>query len=202
MSKEPPPSLQALWQGQPVDPKRFSPEEIRAKATRFQRKVRGRNLREYVGACLVIVIFSVYAWEANTWQSMVGPVLIVVGTLYLVLYLYTRGGSQPVPGGEGNAGVTESCLRFHRRELERQRDLLRTVGRWYLGPLIPGVVVSHIVPLVDVWARGGDAIAAVLRSAVLSALVFGGVWWLNAVGAKKLQREIDALEREPTGERA
>lgn len=201
MDNEPPTNLQALWQSQPVEPKQFSPQEVRDKATRFQRTIRFRNLREYVAAVFVLVIFSGYAWKADTWLSKAGPALIVVGTLYIMFQLYTRAASLPVPGGDGNAGVTESCVQFHRRELERQRDLLRTVWRWYLGPLVPGLFVMFLDRFIEAWAKGGFAIVASLGSTLVTVLVFLGVWWLNAAGARKLQREIDALDTGPTGEK-
>ena len=201
MDKEPPTSLQALWQSQPVEPKQFSPEAIRGKATRFQRTVRFRNLREYVAAVAVLVIFTGYAWKASTLLSKAGPALVVVGTLYIMFQLYTRAASVAVPGGERGAGITESCIQFHRRELERQRDLLRTVWRWYLGPLVPGLLVMFIDRFIEAWARGAFAILASVGSALVTVLVFLGVWWLNAVGARKLQREMDALGTRPTGEK-
>jgi hypothetical protein len=184
--------LQALWQAQPAPAKQFSPEEIREKAARFQRTIRFRNLREYVAAVFVVVVFSGFAWTANTWLSRIGPALIVLGTLYIGFQLYTR-------AAPGNAGVTESCIDFHRRELERQRDLLRTVWRWYLGPLVPGLFLMLLDRLIEAWAGGGFAPAAAVGSAVIVVLVFVGIWWLNAVGARKLQREIDALgaDRKP-----
>ena len=196
MDREPPTNLQALWQSQPAPPKRFSLEEIRDKATRFQRTVRFRNLREYVAAIVVLVIFTGYAWFANTWLSKAGPGLIVVGTLHIMFQLHTRAASLPVPGGD--AWVTESCVQFHRRELERQRDLLRTVWRWYLGPLVPGLSVVFLDRFIEAWPRGGFAIVASLASALVTVFVFLGVWWLNAAGARKLQREIEALGTGPT----
>jgi hypothetical protein len=196
MNEVPPTDLQALWQSQPVESKQLSAEELREMAARFQRKVRLRNLREYAAAVLVVVIFSAYAWKASAWLSKVGPALIVAGTLYILFHLSTRAASLPVPGS--GAGVAESCARFHRRELERQRELLRTVWAWYLGPLVPGLLVMFVDGFIDAWSKGGGAIVASLGSALVTALVFLGVWRLNALGAKKLQREIDALGQEPT----
>jgi hypothetical protein len=186
--------VQALWKGQPVEPKALSPEEIRGKALRFQRTVRMRNLREYAAAAIVVVVFGAYVWGANTWLSKAGPALIVLGTLYIVLQLYVRAASPPVPGAE-------RCVDFHRRELERQRDLLRTVPRWYLLPLVPGLSVMFVDRFLDAWAKGGTAIAMSLGSALVTILIFLGVWWLNVVGARRLQREIDALARAGAGDR-
>lgn len=199
MSEETQIGLQALWQSQPVAASRFSAEEIRDKAVRFQRALRFRNLREYAAAACVLVVFGGYAWQASTWLSKAGPALVVLGTLYIVYRLSTRAASRPVPGGE-DGGVTESCLRFHRRELERQLDLLRTVGRWYLAPLVPGLFVMFLDRFVEAWARGGIAVAVSLGSALVVALVFVGIWRLNVLGTRKLQRELEVLGLEQAGE--
>ena len=192
MNKEPPTHLQALWQNQPAPPRKLSPEEIRGKAVRFQRTIRFRNLREYVAAVLVLIVFSGYAWKAGTWLSKAGPILIVLGTLYVVFQLASRGASAPVPGDEA-AGLAETCGDFHRRELSRQRDLLGSVWRWYLGPLVPGLVVMFVDGVLASWPKGGAAVMGSFGSALAAALVFAFVGWLNRTGARKLQREIDAL---------
>lgn len=194
MSNRPPTDLQALWQGQPVEPTRLSPEEIRAKATRFQRTIRFRNLREYVAAGVVVVVFAGYASGAQTWLGKLGPALVALGTLFVTFQLYTRAGAKPLPGEEG---TTESCVRFHRAELERQRDMLRTVSRWYLAPLVPGLVLMFVDRFVQAAAKGGVAVAVAAGAVVLTTLVFAGIAWLNAVAAKKLDREIAALGDEP-----
>jgi len=179
----------ALWQGQPVEPKPPSATEARAAASRFQEKIRRRNLRESIAAVVVLVVFGGYAWEATAWLARLGPVLVVLGTVYVMVQLHTKGASLAVP----DAANATTCLDFHRRELGRQRDLLRRVWRWYLGPLVPGVLVMLGARLVEEWARGGLAFALAVGSVLVSAVVFLGTWWFNEAGARKLQREIDAL---------
>jgi hypothetical protein len=193
VDKETPTSFQSLWQEQSVYPKQFSVEEIHATATRFQRKVRFRNLREYIPATAGLIFLAGYAWKADTWFSKAGPGLIVLGTMYLVFQLYTRAASHPVPGGQGSGDVAESCIEFHRRELERQRDMHRAIWRWYLGPLIPGLLVLFIDRFLAAWAKGGLHVAISLASAHVGVLVFIWIGRVNAVEARKLQREIDAL---------
>lgn len=196
MNREPPNNLQTLWQNQPIEPTQLSPEEIRVKAARFQRTVRYRNLREYIAAVVVIVLFSRYAWNANTWLAQVASALIVAGALYIMFQLYTRAASLRGPGAESGAETAESCARFHLRELERQRDMLRTIWRWYLGPLVPGVLVMFLNVFLAAWGKGSFAIVITLASALIPVLIFFAVWRFNAVGARKLQHEIDAIELE------
>jgi uncharacterized protein involved in response to NO len=78
-------------------------------------------------------------------------------------------------------------LRFHRSELERQRDMLRAVPRWYLLPLVPGIATAIVVrwePLVD------------LGAAAIAFGMFYLIWRLNRWGAKQLdvQAQASALE--------
>jgi hypothetical protein len=197
VDKEVPTSLQSLWQNQSVYPKQFSADEIRAKAIRFHRTVRFRNIGEHIFSIAVVIFFAGYAWKADTWLSKAGPSLIVLGTMCLVFQLYTRAASHPVPGGPGPGGVTESCIEFHRRELERQRDRHRAVWRWYLGPLIPGLLVLFVDRFLDAWGKDGLHVAYSLASALAAILVFVGIGRVNAVEARKLQREIDELDAEP-----
>ena len=95
----------------------------------------------------------------------------------------------------GSSGF-ESCVAFRRRELERQRDLLRSIGLWYLGPLVPGVVLFNlgvIAPKVRVdhpadWWRGLPALAIMV-------VWFWVVIRVNRRAADHLQRSIDELTR-------
>jgi hypothetical protein len=83
-----------------------------------------------------------------------------------------------------------SALEFHRVELEKQRDLLRSVWWWYLLPFAPGILVLEI----------GQALARPERTSRI--IVFGIVMFLLAVGvyalnwraAARMQRRIDRLK--------
>ena len=176
--------LQNLWQNQQSEAFRISLEQVRARALKLQRTVSFRNLREYL-ASAVVVIFS--SWQAVSLPDPImraGSALIIFGVLYVVWHLYRWGSSREVTG---------NCLEFHRRELERQRDLLRSIWRWYLGPMIPGLLVVVI---------GGLRVSHSPRHTwftiiylVLCALFFYGVGLLNQRGARRLQRQIDELDK-------
>ena len=76
---------------------------------------------------------------------------------------------------------------WHRSELVRQRDLLRSVPRWYLGPFVPGLVLT----LVGLWLANPGGSWRVGLGAAFVALVFAGVAWLNFRGARKLDEQIE-----------
>jgi hypothetical protein len=91
------------------------------------------------------------------------------------------------------AATVEEEIASHRRQLERQRDLLAGIWRWYLGPLVPGLVL-FAVSLPFEQSRSGPR-AWIGTAVVLSigAAVFVGIARLNRMAARQLQRKIDAL---------
>jgi Flp pilus assembly protein TadB len=180
----PPDHIKSLWQNQRVEPVQMSLEELRQKTEKFQRRIRKRNFREYAAAALVLGAFSYYFWKLPHVQ--LGSALIIAGTLYVVYQLHHRGAAKTVPASLGLG----NCLDFHRGELERQRDLLRGIWKWYLLPLVPGLLAFVAVPTLHLpprlWIRG-------LPFLLLCGAVFYAVWILNQRAAEKLQRQINEL---------
>lgn len=192
MTNEPPSgnSPRSVWQNQKLEGIRMSANEIRAKDRRFQRRIFWRNALEYAAA-IALVLFSSFQFRKSSDVVMrAGFVLAGAGTLYLVWQLWRRGSPRNLPAEMGLA----SALDFHRRELERQRDLLASVWRWYLGPLMPGWVVLMIgIGRTNPGHLQHFALRFTVFNIVAVALfVFG--WKLNQRGARKLQRRIDELD--------
>ena len=159
----------------------MSAQEVRGLAEKFERTISRRNRREYTAAAFVIVWFSVWAWFAESAVVARGCSLVVLGTLYLVYHLHRHGAARrPV----GEQGIT-SCLEFHRSELVRQRDLLRSVWWWYLLPFVPGlllILIGSSLKGSERWAGG-----------IFIAVTFVGIGLLNQRVARKLQRRLDDL---------
>lgn len=159
-------------------------------AEKFQRKIRFRNLTEYV-ACAGLV-----AWAASfTLRSAAPPVikagvvLIALGGLAVTAILRLRG--HAATRELSLTAPTREALGWHRSELVRQRDLLRAVPLWYLGPFVPGVATT----LVGGWLTNPGQGLRVALSAAFVALVFAGVALLNLRGARKLDQQIEELGR-------
>jgi Flp pilus assembly protein TadB len=97
--------------------------------------------------------------------------------------LHRRARARPLP--EALAG---SLMEFHRAELARQRDALRSVWRWYIGPLVPGLVLFLCGRQIEngSWQPAAFAIVA---------LLLAGVVVLNLHAARRLQRQIDKLDQ-------
>ncbi len=189
MNAEPPDNdARAVWQHQPLEAFRPSIEDLRNRAARFERQVRWRNAREYGAAALAAVAVAVIFWRTPDALTRLGAALNVAGLGYVAWQLHARGAARRPPAEFGRT----TGIEFLKRDLARQRDLLRGVWRWYLAPLVPGLAVL----LAAAAARaGGDTRAAwaIGGTAVVVALVFVGVWRLNARAAKTLQARLDEL---------
>ncbi len=186
----PPDHLKTLWQSQRTEQVQMSLNEIRHKAQRFQIRIRNRNLREYVAAVFVFMAFSYFAWRFPPMRLGCG--LTLAGTLYVMYQLHTRGAAKTVP----EAIALSACIDFHRRELERQRDLARDVWKWYLLPLVPGPVAVVAMPL---WQAPPEDWVHALPFMILLPAICYVTWRLNKRGADKLQCQIDdltAIDRE------
>jgi hypothetical protein len=179
--------LRDIWQSQEVEEMKMSFEELRAKASKFQKRIRWRNLREQVACGVVIISFAAMGLKVPATVPRVSFGLIIAGAIYVAWHIQVWGMALALPADLGRA----SCLEFHRRELERQRDLLRNVWKWYLGPLVPGLALFVI------W---GIVVAPPERRwfpvafAIFSAASFGLIGWLNRHAARRLDRQIEELD--------
>jgi hypothetical protein len=178
-----------LWQSQEVEEMKIPVEELRAKAAKFQSRIHWRNAREYVAALVVIATFGRALWKNPHIVPRIASALIVAGAIYIVWHLWKSGAPKFLPADMGRV----DCVRFYRRELERQRDLLRSVWKWYIGPLIPGMALSFIyavaiAPADRRWHR-------VVGGAVLAAFIWI-IGWMNQRAAGRLDGRIAELDRE------
>jgi hypothetical protein len=183
--------MNELWQSQPTEGVRMSVEQIQASAGKFQRKIQFRNVREYFGAAAVLVFAGFEFWHAGDLLVRIGFGLIAAGTFYLVWHLLSRGSTRTLPEDRGRS----SFIEFQRGELTRQRDLLTSVWRWYLGPLVPGMAV-----LLVAFARANPGHIkhpsfVVVPEAIFFAACFLAIAKLNATAARRLQRQIDELDQ-------
>ena len=157
--------------------------ELRKKALEFERRVRNRNWREYGAALLVAVACVWMLVAAPRWHVKAGAALSMVGIAAVCWNLYRKGSAEVLPDG---AVVSRD---WYRKELERQRDLLRDVWKWYLGPMVPGMVM---------WFGGGllehpERWRVTAVTFGIGVAVFVVVGRLNTQAARRLDKEINSL---------
>jgi hypothetical protein len=178
------------WQNQPVEKITMSLEEIRRRAGKFHRRIWWRNAREYAAIVIVVIGFGFYLkWIPNP-VARAGSLMTIAGALYVAYQLHRRASAEAVPEG----GAVEHCLGFHRRELERQRNAMENVWSWYLGPLIPGLVVFMAGTTITAPIPIRYRILATAISIAFVGVVFWMVAILNHSAARKLQTKIDELK--------
>jgi purine-cytosine permease-like protein len=185
-----PDDVRNVWQSQKAEDLQLSLEEIRKKARKFHGQIGRRNLREYIAVVVVVLGYGFYVFHYHDFLMRLGSILTITGALYVAYQLHRKGSAKTLPEDCG----FECCVDFHRRELERQRDALRSVWWWYLGPLVPGLAVFTIGQELAKPPRHPQHhwIGFAVYVAIL-VLIFVGVWWLNQMAVRFLQKQIDEL---------
>jgi hypothetical protein len=181
--------FQALWQSQPPGKdvgSAIALGEIRQMAQRLEHKVARRNRREYIAAAIVVAVFGWSMFTAPSVTLRIGAGLSIAAAIAVVYMLHLWGTARTLPS---DLALT-SALEFHRVQLERQRDLLRSVWWWYLLPFAPGLIVLEI----------GQALAhpermpRIIAVSVLVMVSGVGIYALNRRAAARIQRRIDRLK--------
>jgi hypothetical protein len=179
-------TLQALWQSQSSEQPAMSLEQIREKARYLEQRVDRRNRREYIAAVLVVFAYGVILWRAPSAAVRIGAALILAATAVVCYRLRVHGSAASL---QDNAGI-ESSLKLYCAQLERQRDLLRSVWLWFLLPFVPGFVVGLIG-----YARAQpNHQPATIVYGVLALILGIGLHVLNLRAAVRLQQVLDRLK--------
>ena len=193
MAIEPPPpdSLKALWQSQRAETAPIAIDELRGYASKLQSAVLRRNMIEYAAAAFVVAIMGWGAIVSPFWIMKLAQAAGALGAGVVCWQLNRRGSARHMP-----PDGTQSLLDFYRTELVRQRDALRSVGLWYIGPFVPSLILMGV----GRWFQahnphrtlGTDHLIIMLGGVVL-VLVMAVVWLVNQLAAARLQKQIDGL---------
>jgi hypothetical protein len=178
-----------LWQNQTPRPSPLTLADLRRRSGRFRSQVAWRNFREYAVSALLVVYFSDRAWNPGSGGMRAGYLLMAAGLLYMMYQLHRRAASIGTPAEV----AWTPCLSHYRAELERQRDVLRAVWKWYLGPLVPGLAV--ILATAGVTGFRHSVLAGFLALAI-AGVIAAVLWWvgdLNRRAAAGIEQQLDAL---------
>ena len=155
-------------------------EAIKKRATAFQRKWRTAQVIEYAAGIYVIGFSTVGAFRAERPLAAAGVGLLAAAAAFVLVHMHRHGWTGRTPREDAAA------LDFYRDELERRRDLLRSVWKWYLLPFAPGFLTLLA-------ARVTETPLEVLATISGALAIAGAVTWANLRAAQRLQRELDAL---------
>jgi hypothetical protein len=185
--------LADLWQRQPVAALPLDLVDLRRQAQRCQKAITSRNRREYAGCLFVVLFFGWWALSAHSLAAGLGPAMLVVGALVIAYRLHTRGRAQTPPPD----ALAATTIAFYRKELERQRDLLRSAWRWYVGPMIPGFAFDLAQEAITRPTPRHLLFLGILAAVLLLIIVV--VLAVNWVGARKLDEQLRALPSDEPG---
>jgi hypothetical protein len=175
-------TTQELWQSQTLDSPRITTAYLRGRADDSTRRVRQWNVVEYGSSVFAVIVAIVLAVSSTNVWMLTGAGLLVVSS---VVYAWGwRRVATPV-ATPGDLGALDT-LRFHRRELERQRSAYRGQLRWVV-PLFLPPVMTIMYGVTDGGAKLGLAIFAGLLGLAMGVLS-------SEIRAAKLKREIELLD--------
>ncbi|MEM7700608.1 MAG: hypothetical protein AAF251_01590 [Pseudomonadota bacterium] len=176
-----------------VDDAQFTdPAKVKARAAKFERTIRRRNVIEYAAGALCIAGFAYggvfAALEAE--YLMAFALAFCIGCILLVLWQLNARGSYLLAPPE------ETCLQHLRGQYVRQYHALRSVPVWYLGPIALGLSAVYAAMILRFAQMGGlaKALEGTWQPIAGTALLFGFIWWLNWFAAEKLKKQIDQID--------
>ena len=180
---------QQLWHSQAAVAPRISLEYVRHGASSLERRIRWRNALEYGGFVIACGLFGSSAWQALAFRPLMAAaaVCFVLSALYGVYQRHRIAGAEPSPA---DAGVLDT-LSYQRRQLERQLDWRRRGWRFALLILLPGCALALASAYFEhdpvPWERMGLVVLMVC-------VATGAMVWRSELGARRLRREIEALD--------
>ena len=194
------PDLKAIWQDQRLEIPAVAVATLRRNAKRLQRRRLRAMIQETLGAIFLIAVATLYFYQRSlqpggldlsdvVLEASMG-LAILFGVFYawrvVVLFRPRR-----VPDD------TAACLNFHRRELERHRDLVRGLWRWTLVPLLPWAALISVGRWIGASPPGRSAALdhlIILASAVFMLETGTLIWLWQQHRADRLQDQIDELD--------
>ena len=142
-------------------------------------------MREYVAGAIAAGLFVSFMFKSHDVFFQLACGVMIVGLAYMAYQLHRRTSPRNMPGDLGAV----SSLQFYRVELERQMEFLRHIWKWYLGPMIPGLVAFSLATMAGDHHR---LLRLVLMNSLFAVCLLL-VWRLNAYAARCLQARIDEL---------
>ena len=181
-------NAQHVWMAQATQAPRISLDYIRHRTTSVEQGIRRRSIFNYVSYGIALIIIGWTAWRTLAAQPlMVAPLAYFAGMMVYGMYRqqhYVARQASPA-----DAGILDT-LRFHRRQLERQRDFRRWSWRWgVLVLLLPGAGLKIAAMVIYSFPP-----SEIVESSIIVALGSAVVIALGEYRAHLSQREIDALD--------
>jgi hypothetical protein len=180
-------NTQQLWQSQALDAPRISLAFVRQQSQSLRGWAWMRNAVNYIGVAVVTPFLVWQAWFVFSVAPLLSLAIVlqIPIVVWLLFRWHKRAASQEQPA---ELGVLDA-LKFHRRQLERQRDV--RLDRWRRWPAIPGMLMLLVAMAIEIkptpWAGLGGALVMMTLILTIAIVVEERI-------ARRIQKEIDALD--------
>lgn len=182
-------NAQQVWQAQATDAPRISLAYVRHGASTLERRMRWRNALEYASCVLFCSVFGFKAWHVFSTRPLMTAAAVCFGlsALYGIYRRHQHLAAEPSPA---DAGVLATLL-YQRRQFERLRDWQRRGWRYVSLVVLPASALMLASAYFEhdpvPWKRMGFA-------GLMLVVAIGQAIWRSELGARRFQREIDALD--------
>jgi len=147
---------------------------------------RGVRIEAYTGVAIA-AFFIIPVVSSPNWALRIGWALASAYGLYVAVVVWK---SETPPMPESLEFV--AALAHYRGELERRRRIIQTLWRWYLMPIVPGMLLIIAGATIEASKRGRPLWPALIFIALMAGM--GVVIHLSSQGwARKLRIRIDTL---------
>jgi amino acid transporter len=180
--------IRAMWLNQPTEIPQMTSIWIEQRSRELRTKTRRKLIGNVAGPLAVGVFYA--CGITGQRQSLQLPFALALAWSLAGLYFLNRGmWSAVIPGDSGLSAGLESC----RREIERQRDLVRRVLLWSLCPIMLaiGTLVAALA-MVSTGERG--LVPNGLPFLFLAAAWIVAVFVIRFREQRELQRQLEELK--------
>jgi hypothetical protein len=178
--------VQSIWQSQPILTVSMTPEQLRARAARFEKETRKRNLIDFVSFAIVALVFGIGAATLQNPLTRAGTLLLA---LWAAVGVYSVRRFHALTARRSPESTASTCVAWYQEQLERQRDVALS-RPWGLALGLPGLVLL-LIGYVD----SGVPWTFSVVLAGMGLFVSVGVIIHGKILAGRWQEEINALQR-------
>jgi hypothetical protein len=180
-------NVQQVWLAQANQAPRISLEYIRHQAISVEHGTRNRTLLSYIFCVSACGFWGWVAWT-HFWAQPLMLAAIAWYGLFALYTMYRLNRHAALQVNPADAGVLDT-LRFHRKQLERQRDFRRGIWRWQLPAVLPGLSLQLAASIVY-----SSPTKSIVFLVVVTTVGFALAVAVGKFQARRAQREIDALD--------
>lgn len=180
------------WQNTGQDALFSDPGACAARAATFERSIKWRNRMEYAAGVLITVVFGGASIGAVSKGELViaSGLAVIIAGVWVALWNLQRRASNRIRRPE------EPCLVHLKQQYQRQYEALRAVPLWYIGPMVPGVLLFYFGITQGAAQTLGWAAAAkgALGPFFISFGIFAAIAIANLIAARALMRKIAGID--------